>query len=98
MLERPHLQVRNLCVSYGSIEALKNITVDIPEKKITAIIGPSGCGKSTLLRALNRLLEENDEVRINGNVLVNNMDIYAAGNNITQIRKKMGLLSQKPYS
>jgi phosphate transport system ATP-binding protein len=98
MSERPHLQVRDLCVSYGSIVALKNITVDIPEKKITAIIGPSGCGKSTLLRALNRLLEENDEVRIRGNVWVNNIDIYAAGNNITQIRKKMGLLSQKPYS
>ncbi len=98
MLDRPHLQVKNLCVSYGAMEALKDITVDIPEKRITAIIGPSGCGKSTLLRALNRLLEENDEVTIKGRVMVHDKDIYTPGNNITDIRKKMGLLSQKPYT
>jgi phosphate transport system ATP-binding protein len=98
MREKPHLQIENLNVSYGTITALKNITVDIPEKKITAIIGPSGCGKSTLLRAMNRLLEDADEVAISGNVFVNNEDIYASGNNVTQIRKKMGLLSQKPYT
>ena len=97
MREKPHLQIKNLNVSYGTIKALTNITVDIPEKKITAIIGPSGCGKSTLLRAMNRLLEDADEVAISGNVLVNNEDIYASGNNVTQIRKKMGLLSQKPH-
>jgi len=97
MREKPHLQVKNLNVSYGDMMALKNITVDIPEKKITTIIGPSGCGKSTLLRAMNRLLENADDVAISGKIIVNNVDIYAGGNNLTQIRKKMGLLSQKPH-
>src|SRR4030042_780219 len=94
---KPHLQVKNLSVSYGTTAALKNISVDIPDKKITAIIGPSGCGKSTLLRAFNRLLEDGDEVSISGQVLVDNEDIYDPRNDTTQIRKKMGLLSQKPY-
>ncbi len=91
------LQVRDLNVSYGTTPALKGITVEIPDKKITAIIGPSGCGKSTLLRALNRLLEDGDDVSISGKVLVGNDDIYDARNDVTQIRKKMGLLSQQPY-
>jgi phosphate transport system ATP-binding protein len=97
MSERPHLQIKNLSVSYGSTAALRNITVDIPDKRITAIIGPSGCGKSTLLRAMNRLLENGDGVSIRGTVLVDNEDIYSPGNDVTRIRKKMGLLSQKPY-
>jgi phosphate transport system ATP-binding protein len=92
-----HLQVRGLSVSYGTTPALKGITVDIPDKKITAIIGPSGCGKSTLLRAFNRLLEDGDEVSISGKVLVDGEDIYDPRNDVTQIRKKMGLLSQRPY-
>lgn len=97
MNEKSHLQVRDLNVSYGATPALKDITVDIPDKKITAIIGPSGCGKSTLLRAFNRLLENGDEVSISGKVLVDNDDIYDPRNDVTQIRKKMGLLSQQPY-
>jgi phosphate transport system ATP-binding protein len=97
MPEKPHLQIKNLSVSYGPTEALRNITVDIPDKKITAIIGPSGCGKSTLLRAMNRLLENGESTSIRGTVLVDDEDIYAPGNDVTRIRKKMGLLSQKPY-
>jgi phosphate transport system ATP-binding protein len=92
-----HLQVQDLSVSYGATPALKGISVDIPDKKITAIIGPSGCGKSTLLRAFNRLLEDGDEVSISGKVLVDGEDIYDPRNDVTQIRKKMGLLSQRPY-
>jgi phosphate transport system ATP-binding protein len=92
-----HLQVENLSVAYGSTAALKNITFEIPDKKITAIIGPSGCGKSTLLRALNRLLENGDDVSISGRILVDGEDIYSPGNDVTHIRKKMGLLSQKPH-
>ncbi len=94
---KPHLQIKNLNVSYGSVLALNNINVNIPDNKITAIIGPSGCGKSTLLRSMNRLLEDGDGVTISGKVLVNNEDIYDTHHDITQIRKKMGLLSQKPY-
>lgn len=97
MNDKPHLQVRGLSVSYGSMPALKNVSVDIPDKKITAIIGPSGCGKSTLLRACNRLLENGDDVSISGKVLVDSEDIYDPRNDVTQIRKKMGLLSQRPY-
>ncbi len=94
---KTHLQIENLNVSYGTTPALHNIDVEIPDKKITAIIGPSGCGKSTLLRAMNRLLEDGDGVTVSGRVLVDNEDIYDPRHDITQIRKKMGLLSQKPY-
>lgn len=94
---RPHLQVKNLSVSYGSTVALKDITVDIPRSMITAIIGPSGCGKSTLLRALNRLVENGGGAAVSGQVLVDNEDIYHPANDVTRVRKKMGLLSQKPY-
>ncbi len=97
MNEKSLLQVRDLNVAYGTTPALKGITLDIPNKKITAIIGPSGCGKSTLLRAFNRLLEDGDEVSISGKVLVGSEDIYDPRNDVTQIRKKMGLLSQRPY-
>lgn len=97
MESMPHLQVKGLTVSYGATVALNNITVDIPANKITAIIGPSGCGKSTLLRAMNRLLENGTDITIAGQVLVDNEDIYDPKNDVTQIRKKMGLLSQNPY-
>lgn len=97
MDSRPHLQVKGLSVSYGTTVALKNISVDIPEKNITAIIGPSGCGKSTLLRAMNRLVENGNDITISGQVLVDSEDIYDPKNDVTQIRKKMGLLSQHPY-
>ena len=97
MESRPHLQVKGLTVSYGTTVALNDITVDIPANKITAIIGPSGCGKSTLLRAMNRLLENGTDITITGQVLVDNEDIYDPKNDVTQIRKKMGLLSQNPY-
>jgi phosphate transport system ATP-binding protein len=92
-----HIRVRNLNVFYGKQQALKDITVDIPDKKITAIIGPSGCGKTTLLKSFNRLLEPVDGVRISGEVQVDGQNIYDRGVDVTRIRKKMGLLSQRPY-
>jgi phosphate transport system ATP-binding protein len=97
MSAHSHLRTENLSVSYGSAEALKNINVSIPDRQITAIIGPSGCGKSTLLKSFNRLLEENDSVSISGKVLVNDEDIYGPSSDVTRIRKKMGLLSQRPF-
>ncbi|MBF0531943.1 MAG: phosphate ABC transporter ATP-binding protein [Candidatus Omnitrophica bacterium] len=93
----PHISVRDLNVFYGKDHALKDISVDIPNKKITAIIGPSGCGKTTLLKSFNRLLERADNVKVTGQVLVDGEDIYDPKMEITHIRKKMGLLSQKPY-
>jgi phosphate transport system ATP-binding protein len=96
MNETTHISIRNLSVTYGSQKILKDISLDIPDKKVTVIIGPSGCGKTTLLRTLNRLLDGIDGVRIEGRVLVDGEDIYDPKTEVTSVRKKMGLLSQKP--
>lgn len=93
---RFHISLRGLTVYYGSQPVLKNINLDIPDRQITVIIGPSGCGKTTLLKSLNRLLDSTEGVRIEGQVLVDGEDIYAPGVEVTRIRKKMGLLSQRP--
>jgi phosphate transport system ATP-binding protein len=96
MEEKVHISIRDLNVFYGGLHVLKNISLDIPNRKITAIIGPSGCGKTTLLRSLNRLLDAVDGVRTAGTILVDDEDIYGPKTEVTRIRKKMGLLSQKP--
>lgn len=93
---RFHISLRGLNVYYGSQHVLKNINLDIPDRQITVIIGPSGCGKTTLLKSLNRLLDSAEGVRVEGQVLVDGEDIYASGVEVTRIRKKMGLLSQRP--
>jgi len=94
---KTHINVKNLNVFYGKEQALHNITVDIPDKKITAIIGPSGCGKTTLLKSFNRLIDLIDGIRVSGQVFVDGENIFDPKVEITHIRKKMGLLSQKPY-
>lgn len=91
------LAVRQLNVWYGDRHALKDITVDIPPRQVTAVIGPSGCGKSTLLKSLNRLLELDDTVRVEGQVLLDGIDIYDRGQDVTEIRTRIGLLAQKPF-
>ena len=96
MEERTHISIRNLNVFYGGLHVLKGISLDIPDRKITAIIGPSGCGKTTLLKSLNRLLDAVDGVRVDGQILVDGEDIYGPKVEVTAVRKKMGLLSQKP--
>jgi len=93
----PHISIRNLNVSYDDHQVLRDITVDIPDAQITAIIGPSGCGKTTLLRCCNRLIDLTDGARVSGQVLIDGADIFAPGVDITQLRKKMGHLAQKPY-
>jgi phosphate transport system ATP-binding protein len=94
---KSHISVRNLNVYYGAEHALKNITIDIPDRKITAIIGPSGCGKSTLLKSFNRLVDSIEGVKVTGEVLVDGENIFAPDAEVTHIRKKMGLLSQRPF-
>jgi len=94
---KTHISVRHLNVFYGSDQALKNITIDIPDKKIIAIIGPSGCGKTTLLRSFNRLIDSVDGIRVSGEVLVDGENIFDPKVEVTHIRKKMGLLAQSPY-
>lgn len=91
------LSIRKLNVWYGKQHTLKDITVDIPLRQITAIIGPSGCGKSTLLKSLNRLLDLNEQVRVSGQVLFDGQNIYDPGVDVTDVRTRIGLLAQKPF-
>jgi phosphate transport system ATP-binding protein len=93
----PHIGLHNLNVSYGRHNALRDVTVDIPDGQITAIIGPSGCGKTTLLKSLNRLVDLNEEVTIEGQVLIDGDNIYDPKADVLSLRKKVGFLSQKPY-
>ena len=93
----PHIQIKDLNVHIEGKHILKNINLDIPNNSVTSIIGPSGCGKTTLLKTLNRLMDDSKNVAITGSVLVNGEDIYAKNAEVTHIRKKMGLLSQRPF-
>lgn len=83
-------------VSISNNHILKDINLAIPNNKITCIIGPSGCGKSTLLRSINRLIDNNENVNINGQIIIDGENICDRKVEITHIRKKMGLLSQRP--
>jgi len=95
--ESPHIRVKDLNVYIGENHILKNISIDIPDKKITSFIGPSGCGKTTLLKTFNRLLDRNKDTRVEGQVLVDGEDIYGDNVEVTDMRRKMGLLSQRPF-
>jgi phosphate transport system ATP-binding protein len=94
---RTHISVQDLNVHFRNEHVLKNITLNIPDRKITAIIGPSGCGKTTLLRSFNRLIDSTEGVKVSGRVLVDDENILDPRTEVTHIRKKMGLLLQKPY-
>ena len=91
-----HIQVKNLNVYYGRQQALKDINIEIPKKQITVIMGPSGCGKTTLLKSFNRFLELTDGTRIEGEVLVDGQNIYERDVDVTEVRKIVGLLAQRP--
>jgi len=93
----PHIQIKDLNVTIEGQRILKDINLSIPNNSVTSIIGPSGCGKTTLLKTLNRLVDDAKGVEVTGSVLVNGEDIYAKDAEVTHIRKKMGLLSQKPF-
>jgi phosphate transport system ATP-binding protein len=92
-----HIQVNDLEVYYANSLALRNINLSFPKHQITVIMGPSGCGKTTLLKSLNRFLELTDDTRLSGQILIDDQDIYAPGVDVTEIRKKTGLLAQRPY-
>lgn len=94
--ENAHISVRNLNVHLQKHHILKDVNLDIPNKAITCIIGPSGCGKTTLLKTFNRLLDQSIDIKIDGQVLVDGEDIHGHDVEIINIRKKMGLLSQRP--
>ncbi len=90
------LEIQDLCLWYGNTQALKNVSMEIPEKSITAFIGPSGCGKSTFLKTLNRMNDLIPGVKITGSVTYHNQDIYAPGVDATALRKEIGMVFQKP--
>ena len=93
-MNRPVITVNGLNLWYGQTQALKNISLDIPEKSITALIGPSGCGKSTFLKTLNRMNDLVPGVRITGSVRYEGQDIFET--NVNQLRKEVGMVFQKP--
>ncbi len=95
-MSETHIQIDNVNAYYSGNHALKNISVQIPKKQITAIIGPSGCGKTTLLKCMNRLIDLTDGITYSGKILIDNEDIFDRKTDIVNIRKKMGLLAQKP--
>jgi len=88
--------MKELSLFYGEKKIIDNISLDIPEKKITAIIGPSGCGKTSLLRCVNRLNDLIPDSRIEGQILFNGKDIYADDVDVVEIRRKIGMIFQKP--
>jgi phosphate transport system ATP-binding protein len=92
----PKLQVRDLNFYYGSFHALKNVSLEVPEHRVTAFIGPSGCGKSTLLRAFNRMFELYPEQRAEGQVLMGGENILTSKQDVSLIRAKIGMVFQKP--
>jgi phosphate transport system ATP-binding protein len=94
-MEDLKVKVTDLSLFYSNNQALKNITMDIPEKKVTAFIGPSGCGKSTFLRTLNRMNDLIDNVRIEGEVLIDGVNIYDRDIDVVNLRKKIGMIFQK---
>jgi phosphate transport system ATP-binding protein len=91
------ISIQNLNLSIGKNHILKNINLEIPENQVTIILGPSGCGKTTLLKCLNRLIDLEENVSITGNIFLDNEDILHTKSDLPGIRKKMGLLSQRPY-
>lgn len=90
------ISVRNFNLYYADNHALKNISMSIPEKRVTAFIGPSGCGKSTLLRCFNRMNDLIDSVRIDGSLLIHDEDIYDKTINVAELRRRVGMVFQKP--
>lgn len=96
-MNNARVSINNLSVSYdGGDSGLKDISLDIPDRQITAIIGPSGCGKTTLLRSINRMIDTADGAEVSGQILVDSEDIFAPGADVLSLRKKIGLISQRP--
>ena len=92
----PILQVKDLDLWYGAHQALHSVSMDIPEKSITAFIGPSGCGKSTFLKTLNRMNDLVPGVKITGQVRYRGEEIYAPGTDVCRLRREIGMVFQKP--
>jgi phosphate transport system ATP-binding protein len=94
-MDNKKVKVKDLTLYYGATPALKKINMEIPEKMVTAFIGPSGCGKSTFLRTLNRMNDLIDNVKIEGEVKIDDVDIYNKDIDVVSLRKKVGMIFQK---
>jgi phosphate transport system ATP-binding protein len=94
--DRAVLEIRRFNLWYGAKQALHKISMPVPRGKVTALVGPSGCGKSTLLRSVNRLNDLVDGVRIEGDMLLNDDSIYGPGVDVINLRKRIGMVFQKP--
>lgn len=92
----PKIKTEKLNLYYGDFHSLKNISIAIPSRNITAIIGPSGCGKSTLLRCFNRMNELIQGVTIEGNILLDGEDIHLPGTDLIRLRRRVGMVFQRP--
>ena len=90
------ISVKDMCLWYGDHQALKNVSIEIPEKSITAFIGPSGCGKSTFLKTLNRMNDLIPGVKITGDIRYEGTDIFSKEVDVNQLRKEIGMVFQKP--
>ena len=90
------IKVENLNLYYGDKQALFDVNIEMPKKKVTAFIGPSGCGKSTLLRSINRMNDLVDSARIEGKILLNGENIYDKAVNVADLRRRVGMVFQKP--
>ena len=95
-MDQPIISARGLDLWYGETHALKNINIDFAKKKITALIGPSGCGKSTLMRSINRMNDLVPGVKITGSLTYHGEEIYAPGRDVTELRKNIGMVFQRP--
>jgi phosphate transport system ATP-binding protein len=90
------VDVKNLNLHYGKFQALKDINMDIEEKKVTALIGPSGCGKSTFLKCINRMNDLIPGCKVSGDIQIDGMDIYKGSVDVAYLRKEVGMVFQKP--
>ncbi len=90
------LSAHDLNLYFGIKHVLKNISIDFNENEVTSLIGPSGCGKSTLLRAFNRMHDLSPDAKIDGSIKLDNLDLYDKHSSVTEIRKRVGMVFQKP--
>jgi phosphate transport system ATP-binding protein len=95
IMEVPMVEIEKLNLWYGAKQALRDVSMSVPKHRITAYIGPSGCGKSTLLRCLNRMNDLVDGVRTTGSIRIGGTDIYDPGLDVTELRKRVGMVFQK---
>ena len=96
LTNQPKMRTQDVSVFYGDKKAVDGVTIDIPSEFVTAFIGPSGCGKSTFLRALNRMNDTIPSARVEGSVLLEDVDVYSAAIDVVELRARVGMVFQKP--